>query len=101
MQRYTPEDLEKLSNVIGSVFLIDQHTHLKIDELIELFKKLAPTIDKLSEEHREQFAVWFEQILRRLAKTKNKEQEIKHIATDIHKRNERSDPQFDKKYRLD
>lgn len=86
VQRYTSEDLEKLSNVIGTVFLIDQHTHLKIDELIDLFKKLAPTIDKLPEEYREQFAVWFEQILRRLAKTKNKEQEIKHIVKDIHKK---------------
>ncbi len=86
MQRYTPEDLEKLSNVIGTVFLIDQHTYLRLDELVELFKKLAPTIDKLQEQQREQFAIWLEQILRRLAKTKEKEKEIKQIVLEIQKK---------------
>lgn len=86
VQRYTPEDLENLANVIGSVFLIEQHSHSKIDELIELFRKLAPTIDNLPEEQREQFAIWFEQILRRLAKTKDKEDEIRRIVTEIHRK---------------
>ena len=86
VQRYTPEDLEKLSNVIGAVFLIDRNTNLKVEELIGLFKKLAPTIDRLPEEQRQQFAIWFEQILRRFAKTNANEEEIKQVVSNIHKK---------------
>ena len=86
VQRYTPEDLEKLSNVIGSVFLIEQHTHLKIDELIGLFNRLGPTIDQLSEEQRGQFAIWLKHMLRRLTKTKKTEQELDFIITEIQRK---------------
>ena len=65
----------------GTVFLIDQRTNLKVDELISLFRKLAPTIDRLPEDQRQQFAVWFEQILRRLAKKDDKDREIKQIVS--------------------
>lgn len=83
VQRYAEEDLEKLSNMIGAVFLIDRSARFKLEELIRLFRKLAPTIDQLSQAQREHFAVWLEQMLRRMATTKEKAEEIKHIAADI------------------
>ncbi|MFD0711610.1 Rpn family recombination-promoting nuclease/putative transposase [Paenibacillus sp. GCM10027626] len=81
--RYTPEDLEKLSNLIGTVFLIEQHTHLKVNELVNMFKKLAPTIDGTPVEERQVFAVWFEPILRRLMKEKEQEDEVKQMVAKI------------------
>ncbi|MFD0710713.1 Rpn family recombination-promoting nuclease/putative transposase [Paenibacillus sp. GCM10027626] len=84
--RYTTEDLEKLSNLIGTVFLIEQNTHLKVDELVDLFKKLAPTIDKTPVEQRQAFATWFEHILRRLMKNKGEEAEVQHMVEQIYKK---------------
>ncbi|TNJ67573.1 hypothetical protein FE784_04105 [Paenibacillus hemerocallicola] len=82
----TPKDLEELSNLFGSVFLIEQQSDLKISELVGLFRKLAPAIDRTPAEQREQFAVWLEHILLRLLKTKDKELDVQNIVSDIRKK---------------
>lgn len=86
VQRYRPEQLEDIANVIGSVFLIDRNTHLNVDEMMELFKRLSPVIDGWPEQQRGLFATWFEHILRRLIKTQDREFIIKSAVASIHKK---------------
>ncbi|WP_270170444.1 Rpn family recombination-promoting nuclease/putative transposase [Paenibacillus sp. SYP-B4298] len=86
IRRYQPEALEKLSNMIGSVFLIEQHSNLSVADLIELFRKLAPVIDNTAQEQREQFALWLEHIMLRFGTVKEQEQMIKKMVSQIQRK---------------
>lgn len=86
IKRYKPEDLEKLSNMIGSVFLIEQQSHLPAADLIGLFRRLAPVIDRTPQEQREQFALWLEQIMLRFGKAQEQEQLIRDMVAQIQRK---------------
>lgn len=86
IRRYQPEALEKLSNMIGSVFLIEQHSNLSAEDLIGLFRRLAPVIDNTSQEQREQFALWLEHIMLRFGTVGEQEQMIKKMVSQIQRK---------------
>lgn len=87
IQRYTADDLEQLANVVGSVFLVDRQPDASLEETTLLLRRLAPTIDALSEEQRSMFAVWLEHTLRRLAKRNSSEEaEFRSLAMSFHKK---------------
>jgi hypothetical protein len=61
VQRYTEAELLELSNVIGSVFLLEQKADLEL--LISRFRKLSTAIQLMPEELQQRFMTWFTHIL--------------------------------------
>ena len=71
VQKYEEEELLQLSNLIGSVFLIDKSSEL--EDIIEQLKKLISIIKNLESEEFRLFTNWAEKILTRDAPLKEKD----------------------------
>ncbi|PYI57098.1 Rpn family recombination-promoting nuclease/putative transposase [Paenibacillus flagellatus] len=61
VQRYSEEELLRLSNMIGSVFLLEQSTDL--EKLAGTLHKLMNTLRKTPKELQQRFVVWFANVL--------------------------------------
>jgi len=70
VQKYEEEELLQLSNLIGSVFLVDKSSEL--EDIIEQLKKLISIIKNLEAEEFRLFTNWAEKILTRDVPLKEK-----------------------------
>jgi len=62
VNRYSKEELHKLSNLMGSVFLLDQK--MDTDEFKIRLRKLIKTLAKLDAERLQLFKTWFKKIIK-------------------------------------
>ncbi|MDP9751449.1 putative transposase/invertase (TIGR01784 family) [Thermoanaerobacter pentosaceus] len=76
VNRYSEEELLQLSNLIGSVFLLDRR--IDREELIERLKKLTDVLKNLSEEEFILLRNWFMSIISRFL-PEGKRKEVKKI----------------------
>ncbi|MFD2115773.1 Rpn family recombination-promoting nuclease/putative transposase [Paenibacillus yanchengensis] len=61
--RYTEEELLQLSNIIGSILLLDQTD--EVPQLLTRIDKLAHIVKQLPPEDKQKFFVWMENVLQR------------------------------------
>lgn len=63
VHRYTEAELLRLSNVIGSVFLMDQSSDADLGKLVERLRKLVQTFREIPLDMQQRFFTWFANVI--------------------------------------
>lgn len=79
VNRYEEEELLKLSNLIGSVFFIEQKSVSdSLEEIVHGLNKLKGVLDKLDEDDLDTFRTWLERIIT-VGRPKNEQEQIQGL----------------------